>query len=184
MPDCISTQLIEWIPSCIDCYTTCYCQLQPNIVLHQTGDNCATILMYFRDVLPTVHCVDKTREIKSQAICMNPAICNVCVCPYLAKLLFFQVCLLRTFLILLVCSTFLLRLLGYSTSAQGVFEIQVKIFDPPLVGIATNLSLTNEDIKEYTIQVPPSMTLLQNVPLSDISSPCMDSNQRCPSKGV
>ncbi len=43
----VDNSSIEWIPSCVGCYTTCYCQLQPNIVLHQTGDNCATILMYF-----------------------------------------------------------------------------------------------------------------------------------------
>ena len=47
--------------------------------------------------------------------------------------------------------------IGYSTSTQGVFEIQVKIFNPPSVGIAKNLLLTNEDIKEYKIQVPHSM---------------------------
>jgi hypothetical protein len=146
--------------------------------------------MYFRDVLPTVRYVDKTKEMKYQAICMNPVICNVCVCPHCAKLLFFQVCLLQTFLILLGCSTSLLRLLRYSTSAQGVFEIQVKIFDPPSFGITKNLLLMNEDIKEYkiqvpssmlfangdikeyTIQVPSSMTLLQNAPFRHLQSMC------------
>jgi len=119
---------------------------------------------------------------------MTPAICKVCVCPH-----HFQIP---------SCSTSLLRLIGYSTSAQGVFEIQVKIFNPPSFGITKNLLLMNEDIKEYKIQVPssmlfangdieeykiqvpPSMTLLQNAPPSDIVSPCTNSNPRCPSKGV
>jgi hypothetical protein len=50
-----------------------------------------------------------------------------------------------------------LRLLRYSTSAQGVFEIQVKIFNPPSFGITKSLLLKNEEIKEYKIQVPSSM---------------------------
>jgi hypothetical protein len=65
--------------------------------------------------------------------------------------------MMQTFLILLDCSTSLLRLLGYSTSSQGIFEIQVKIFNPPSFGITKNLLLMNEDIKEYKIQVTPSM---------------------------
>jgi hypothetical protein len=73
------------------------------------------------------------------------------------QLQFFRVCLLQTFLILLDCSTSLLRLLRYSTSAQGVFEIQVKIFNPPSFGITKSLLLKNEEIKEYKIQVPSSM---------------------------
>ena len=47
----------------------------------------------------------------------------------------------------------------------------------------SSMLFANWDIKEYAIQVPSSMTLLQNAPF-DIVSPCMDSNQRCPSKGV
>jgi hypothetical protein len=74
---------------------------------------------------------------------MTPAICNVCVCPH-----HFQTP---------SCSTSLLKLLGYSTSAQGVFEIQVKIFNPPSFGITKNLLLMNEDIKEYKTQVRLSM---------------------------
>ena len=78
---------------------------------------------------------------------------------------------------------FLLRLLGYSTPAQGVFAIQVKISKPSSVGIAKNPLFAREDIEEYKIQIPTSMTLLQNAP-SDIVSPCVTSNPRCPSKGV
>jgi hypothetical protein len=81
------------------------------------------------------------------------------------QLQFFQVCLLQTFLILLGCSTSMLKLLKYSTSAQGVFEIQVKIFNPPSFGITKHLLLMNEEIKEYKIQIPTSMTLLQRTPL-------------------
>jgi hypothetical protein len=100
-----------------------------------------------------------------------------------AQLQFFRVCLLQTFLILLGCSTSLLRLLKHSTSAQDVFEIQVKLFNPTSFGITKSLSLMNEEIKEYEIQVtsstlfaredidkykiqiPTSMTLLKKTPL-------------------
>ena len=46
-----------------------------------------------------------------------------------------------------------------------------------------DLLFAREDMKEYKIQIPTSMTLLQNAP-SNIVSPCMTSNPRCPSKEV
>ena len=127
---------------------------------------------------------------------MTPAICNVGVCPHHFQMPSFSskinegllrdnsdVIVKRGHLTRrFIDKASLLRLLGYSTSTQGVFEIQVKIFNPPSVGIARNLLLknedikeykiqvppsmlfANEDIKEYKIQVPPSMTLLQNAP--------------------
>jgi hypothetical protein len=76
-----------------------------------------------------------------------------------------------------------LRLLKHSTSAQDVFEIQVKLFNPTSFGITKSLSLMNEEMKEYEIQVtssmlfaredidkykiqiPTSMTLLKKTPL-------------------
>ncbi len=78
---------------------------------------------------------------------------------------------------------FLLRLLGYSTPGQSVFAIQVKIFKPSPVGIAKGPLCAREDMEEYKIQNPTSMTLLQNAS-SNIASPCVVSNPRCSSKGV
>ena len=45
------------------------------------------------------------------------------------------------------------------------------------------LGYSREDIEEYKIQIPTSMTLLQNT-TSNIANPYVDSNPRCPSKGV
>jgi hypothetical protein len=45
------------------------------------------------------------------------------------------------------------------------------------------LGNAREDIKEYKIHLPTSMALLQNAS-SNISNPYVDSNPRCPSKGV
>jgi len=47
----------------------------------------------------------------------------------------------------------------------------------------TNKGDEVSDIEEYKIQIPTSMTLLQNATF-DIVSLCVDSNPRCPSKGV
>ncbi len=46
-----------------------------------------------------------------------------------------------------------------------------------------DLLFAREDMEEYKIQTPTSMTLLQNAHY-DIISPCMTNNPRCPSKGV
>ena len=54
---------------------------------------------------------------------------------------------------------FFLFLLGYSTPAQGVFAIQVKISNPSSVDIAKIQLFAGEDIEEYKIQIPTSMTL-------------------------
>ena len=49
-----------------------------------------------------------------------------------------------------------------------------------------DLLVVKEDIEEYKIQIPNPMTIPWNAPFyfANIESPCVDSNPRCPSKGV
>ena len=141
--------------------------------------------------------LDKTRERKSQAICMTLTVYYFFACSH-----HFQKPgrsrKVRTFLLHdqldviddkghqecgFTDQAFLLKLLGYSQPAQSVFAIQVKRFKPSSVGISKSLSFAREDMEKYKIQSPTSMTLLQNIS-SNIASPCVNSNPRCPSKGV
>jgi hypothetical protein len=149
-----------------------------------------TVPMRLQYVLPMMRFLDKAREMKSQLICMTPTIYDVFACPHHFRKpgcsMKIHACLLHNQLDIInrgelgcgfIDQAFLLRLFEYSTPAQGVFTIQVKISKTPSVGIAKNLLFAREDIEEYKIRIPTSMTLLQNAS-SNIVSPCVTSNPR------
>jgi hypothetical protein len=74
-----------------------------------------------------------------------------------------------------------------STCAQGrsrSFHLDQETSTITLKGwYCQDLLFAREDIEEYKIQIPTSMTLLQDA-TSDITNTHVSNNPRCPSKGV
>ena len=135
---------IGWIISCFDWSTIWFFRLQPHMFLSPTEDGYATVPMSLRDVLPIMRFLHKTRQRKSQAICMTPMVYGSFACSH-----HFQKHgrsrKVQTFLphdqldvidnnghlgCGFIHQAFPFKLLGDSQPAQSVFAIQVKKIEP------------------------------------------------------
>ena len=138
--------------------------------LSPTEDFYATIPVFLRDVLPIIHLLDKISERKSQTICMTPTVYGSFMRSHHFQKQY-RSRNVQTFLphdqldVIddnghLSCG-FIHQAFPFKFLAQSVFAIQVNRIEPSSVDIAKSLFFVKEDMEEYTIQLPTSMTKVE-----------------------